>query len=70
MARTYKLIIVDNEYLVRKGIEKTVDWASLGIEVVAECDNGKKALEAVKKYAPDLIISDVRMPVMDGLELA
>ena len=70
MARTYKLIIVDNEYLVRKGIEKTVDWASLGIEVVAECDNGKQALEAVKKYAPDLIISDVRMPVMDGLELA
>ncbi len=70
MAKTYKLIIVDNEYLVRKGIEQTVDWASLGIRVVAECDNGRQALEAVEKFSPDLIISDVRMPVMDGLELA
>lgn len=70
MNKKYKLIIVDNEYLVRKGIVQTVDWASLGIEVVAECDNGRQALEAVRRYRPDLIISDVRMPVMDGLELA
>ncbi len=70
MAEKYRLIIVDDEYLVRKGIIKTVDWASLGVEVIAECDNGRQALEAVRKYSPDLIISDVRMPVMDGLELA
>lgn len=67
---TYKLIIADDEYLVRKGLVQTVDWASLGIEIVDECENGKQALASALRYKPDLIISDVRMPVMDGLELA
>lgn len=66
----YKLIIVDDEYLVRKGLINTVDWASLDIEIADECENGKQALASVLRYKPDLIISDVRMPVMDGLELA
>lgn len=70
MAGKYKLLIVDDEYLVRKGVVQTVDWSSLDIEVVAECENGKQALAAVAAYRPDLILSDVRMPVMDGLELA
>lgn len=66
----YKILLVDDEYLVRKGLRNTVNWESLGIEIVEECENGKQALSAVNKYHPDLILSDVRMPVMDGLELA
>lgn len=70
MSCRYKLIIVDDEYLVRTGLRQTVDWQSMDIEVVAECENGAEALDAVYRLRPDLIVSDVRMPVMDGLELA
>lgn len=66
----YKLIIVDDEYLVRKGLVCTVDWDALNMDIVAECENGREALAAAARYKPDLIISDVRMPVMDGIELA
>ncbi|MBO5328518.1 MAG: response regulator [Clostridia bacterium] len=66
----YRLIIVDDEYLVRKGLRETINWNSLNIEIVGEYSNGKFALEAVNNLKPDLIISDIRMPVMDGLEFA
>ncbi len=66
----YKLLLADDEYLVRMGIRETIDWASLDIEVVGEAANGEKGLEAARALKPDLIISDVRMPVMDGLEMA
>ena len=70
MSKKYKLILVDDEYLVRKGLRYTVDWDLLDVEIVGEYENGKQALAAVERDKPDLIISDVRMPVMDGLELA
>lgn len=64
----YKILVVDDEVFVRKGIVSETDWASLNCEVVAEAENGLEALDAVKKYSPDLIISDIRMPKMDGLD--
>lgn len=64
----YKILVVDDEVFVRKGIVSETDWASMNCEVVAEAENGLDALEAVKKYSPDLIISDIRMPKMDGLD--
>ena len=67
--RKYRLIIADDEYLVRMGLRETIDWESLNIEIVAECVNGKQALEQIRLLKPDLVISDVRMPVMDGLQL-
>ena len=70
MAAKYKMIIVDDEYLVRRGIRETIDWSALDVEIVAECENGKQAIAAVERFQPDLIISDVRMPVMDGLAMA
>lgn len=65
-----KLLIVDDEYLVREGLCVTVDWQSLGLEVVGMAENGAVGLELARNLKPDLIISDVRMPVMDGLEMA
>lgn len=65
-----KLLIVDDEYLVREGLKTTVDWQMLGLEVVGTCENGQIGLEMARKLKPDLIIVDVRMPVLDGLQMA
>ncbi len=65
----YKVIIVDDEETVRNGINMETAWADLDMLVVASCDNGQSAYEAVLKFQPDIIVSDIRMPVMDGIEL-
>lgn len=64
-----KVLVVDDEVYVRKGIVLETDWAALGCIVVAEAENGIQGLEAAHKYQPDLIISDIRMPQMDGIEM-
>lgn len=64
-----KVLVVDDEKFVRKGIVMETDWASLGCVVVAEAENGLEGVEAARKYQPDLIISDIRMPKMDGLSM-
>lgn len=65
-----KLMIVDDEMLCRKGIKTCVYWPSYGIQIVAEAENGKEALEKVAEYHPDIVITDIKMPVMDGIELS
>ncbi len=65
-----KLLIVDDDYLVREGLRVAIDWQSIGIEVAAVAENGEKGLEMARSLHPDLIIADVRMPVMDGLQMA
>lgn len=64
-----KVMIVDDELLIRVGIKSTVQWNKLGLEVIAEAENGKEALEKFSLHHPEIIITDIRMPVMDGLEL-
>ncbi|MDR0854994.1 MAG: response regulator [Christensenellaceae bacterium] len=63
-----KLLIVDDEYIVRDGLTSTVKWAKIGVEVVGEAQSGTEGLAKVKELSPDIIISDVKMPGMDGLE--
>lgn len=63
------VLIVDDEKLVRTGLVMGIDWASLGCLVVAESKNGLEGLNAAMKYKPDLIICDIRMPIMDGIEM-
>ena len=64
-----KVLVVEDEELIRKGIILTVDWASLDCVVVGEAANGEEALEAVERFRPSLIITDLKMPRMDGIEL-
>lgn len=66
----YKLMIVDDEYATRHGLKVCIDWASYGIEVVGEAENGKRGLELVEQLRPDIVLSDVRMPYMDGIEMS
>lgn len=64
-----KVLVVDDEIFVRKGIVLETDWAAIGCMVVAEAENGLEGLEAARKYTPDLIISDIKMPRMNGIEM-
>ena len=64
------VMIVDDEKYVRMGIKSETDWALIGCEVVAEASNGIEALEMAEQHRPDLVVSDIRMPKMDGIELA
>ncbi|SFD97267.1 Helix-turn-helix domain-containing protein [Paenibacillus catalpae] len=66
----FKLIIVDDNKYERMGIKQAVDWASLGIEVVGTFANGADALASVGELHPDLIVTDIAMPMMNGIVLA
>lgn len=65
-----KVLIVDDEYLVRELIKRSIDWEVLGLEVVSEASCGMEALEEVEKHHPDIILTDICMPIMDGIELS
>ncbi|MFV0503784.1 MAG: response regulator [Lachnospirales bacterium] len=65
----YKVLIVDDELLIRVGVQSFIDWESSGYEVVALAENGVDALEKFKIEPVDVIITDIMMPEMDGLEL-
>lgn len=66
----YKMIIVDDEYQTRRGLCELFDWESMNIAVIADASDGDEALELVKQCKPDILLTDVRMHHMDGLELA
>lgn len=67
---TYRLIIVDDEEHIREGLSDLVDWTSLGFEVVAKLEDGIQALDLLQKKEIDIILSDVKMTHLSGLELA
>ena len=64
-----RVLIADDESKVCQLIEKLVDWDALGMEVVAVAENGIEALEKIKEFYPDIVITDIRMPGCSGLEL-
>ena len=66
----YKVLLVDDEPEIREGLQEVVDFATLGFEVVGEAGNGREALQLAETLEPDLIITDIRMPLMDGLTMA
>ena len=65
----YKLMLVDDEEEVRTSIIKQLNWEKLGFKVVADAENGEDALEKIDIYELDVIMTDIRMPYMDGLTL-
>ena len=66
----YTVVVADDEEDLRKTIIRRVDWESIGFTVVGEAENGVEALELVTKTEPDLLLTDIRMPFISGLELA
>lgn len=67
---TYRVMIVDDERFIRRSFINRIDWNRYGMEVVGEAGDGKSACEMIPALEPDVIFADIRMPVMDGLELA
>ena len=65
----YTLLLVDDEEEVTQIIAKKVKWNELGFSVVGHANNGLKALEMLEEIQPDVVMTDIRMPYMDGLEL-
>lgn len=66
----YKLMVVEDEKIIRRGIIQGVRWNELGFEVIAEAKNGVEALEKLKEENVDVVITDIKMPIMDGIELS
>lgn len=64
-----KLLIVDDEPLVQIGIKSMLRWQELGIEVCGTATNGQAALDMIREYAPSIVITDIKMPIMNGLDL-
>lgn len=65
----YKIMLVDDEEEVRRGIIEKMDWEGLGFQIIGDAENGEDALEKIENLEPDILITDIRMPYMDGLSL-
>lgn len=65
----FKVLIVDDDQIIRQGIARNIDWEAHDFQVVAKAGNGLEGLELVKDYQPQIVISDIRMPLLDGLEM-
>ncbi|MCR1898322.1 response regulator [Irregularibacter muris] len=64
-----KVVVVEDEQLIRKGITLTTPWECFGCEVIGEGANGLQGKEMIERLKPDLVITDVRMPKMDGIQM-
>lgn len=65
----WKVIIVEDELFIRESVKELIQWEELGFRLVGEAGDGEEALELIKRDPPDLVITDIMMPRMDGLEL-
>lgn len=66
----YSVIVVEDEQELRRAIIEKVDWNSAGFKVIGDAENGIEALDLVEQLEPDLVMTDIKMPMMTGLELA
>lgn len=65
----YRVLLVDDEEEIREGVRRRIDWARLGFELAGSAADGIDALELARRLRPDVVVTDVKMPRMDGLEL-
>jgi two-component system response regulator YesN len=65
----FKLLIVDDELYIREGLKALIKWGELGFEICGLAENGQQALKLIEETKPDVIITDIKMPLINGLEL-
>lgn len=66
VSRWCKVLIVDDELLIRQGIKHSIDWEQEGFQIIGEASNGQEALSLIEQNEPHIVITDMVMPVMDG----
>lgn len=65
----YKVIVVEDEDIIRKGLRYSVPWLEMDCNVVGEAANGIEGADLIKEYNPDIVVVDINMPVMDGFQM-
>ncbi len=65
----YKVLLVDDERIIREGIAKIIDWEGSGFSLIGAAQNGVEAFEIICREGPEVVITDLKMPVLSGLEL-
>lgn len=68
--KKYTVLLVDDEEDVAQIIMKRIDWNGLGFSIIGSANNGVKAMEMVEEFQPDIVMTDIKMPYMDGMELS
>jgi YesN/AraC family two-component response regulator len=66
----YKFLVVDDEEIVRRGFRTKIAWAEAGFEFLEPCKNGHEAMQTIEREHPDVVMTDICMPLVDGLEVA
>lgn len=65
----YKVMIVDDELIIRAGVKATINWEDERLQFAGEYSNGAEALQALEVEPVDILLTDIKMPLVDGLEL-
>lgn len=64
-----KIVLVDDEKSIRKGLERMIRWEALGLKIIGSYDNAVEALDGIRDEMPDILLTDIKMPEMNGIEL-
>lgn len=70
MAEYCKVVIIDDEFIMRQGMKHMLDWEKEGFQIVGEASNGQEGLEVIEKTKPNIVLTDIVMPVLDGIEFS
>ena len=65
----YKVLLVEDEEIIRKGLMYLMDWETEGCVIIGEAGDGAEGAEKIRQMRPDIVITDVRMPFMSGLDM-
>ena len=65
----YQIVLIDDEQVVLEGLNKLIDWKGMGCRVVGQAEDGETGLDLIRRFQPDIILTDIRMPKLDGLDM-